>query len=126
MNRRDLTSETAEDKFNVEAEARLRGIQAYQVRAMQAVPDQLVRDIVSDAYKGISQSASMLPPAPRGPTRPRTNGWVDPAPVTAPSGINYVDQLCEAQSRADRITALRQRIKNAWIEHQISNENDDE
>lgn len=63
MTRRDLTSETAQDHFDVAAEARRRGIESYQVRATQAVGDRLVREIVGDAYKGISKSASMIPPS---------------------------------------------------------------
>jgi hypothetical protein len=123
MTRRDLTADTAQDKFNVEAEARLRGIQAYQVRAMQAVPDQLVRDIVADAYKGISQSASMIKPE-RKPPPAKGSGWVDPAPMKAPTGIEYIDRMCEAQDRADRIAAVRRRIENAWIEDQIKGDDE--
>jgi hypothetical protein len=55
MTRRDLTAETAEDKFDVEAEARRRGVQPYQVRAMQAVPDRLIADLVSfSAVRSVS------------------------------------------------------------------------
>jgi hypothetical protein len=85
MTRRDLTSEVPEDKFDVEAEARRRGIQPYQVRATHAVGDRLVRDLVSDAYKGISQSASMIAPS-REPATPKGNGWVEAAPLVPPRG----------------------------------------
>jgi len=84
MARRDLTANTAEDKFDVEAEARRRGVQPYQLRAANAVGDRLVKDLVADAYKGISQSASMLRPS-REPPKPKGNGWVDPAPVKPPA-----------------------------------------
>src|SRR6516225_10022736 len=120
MARRDLTADTAEDKFDVEAEARRRGVQPYQLRAANAVGDRLVKDLVADAYKGISQSASMLRPS-REPPKPKGNGWVDPAPVKPPSGIEYVDRLCDQQSRAERAAAIRQRIENDWIESHFDN-----
>jgi hypothetical protein len=123
MTKRDLTAETAEDRFDVEAEARRRGIQPFVVRATQAVGDRLVKDIVADAYRGISQSASMIPPS-REPAKPKGSGWVDPAPVTSPPGISTIDAMCEAQDRADRAAAIRQRIENEWIEHLMSNRDD--
>jgi hypothetical protein len=43
---------------------------------------------------------------------PKGSGWVEPAPLQPPSGIKYVDQMCEAQSRADRAAAIRQRIES--------------
>ena len=39
-----------------------------------------------------------------------------PGPVQPPSGIDYIDQMCDAQDRADRAAAIRQRIENDWIE----------
>jgi hypothetical protein len=119
MTKRDLTAETAEDKFDVEAEAKRRGIQPYQVRATQAVGDRLVADLVADAYRGISQSASMIPPT-REPPKPKGTGWVDAAPVTSPPGTSTIDAMCEAQNRTDRAAALRQRIENDWIEAQLA------
>ena len=115
MTRRDLTADTAQDKFDVEAEARRRGIQPYQVRATQAVNDRLMADIVADARRGISQSASMIPPS-RAPAKPKGSGWQDAAPLQQPPGIDHIDRMCEAQSRADHVAALRQRVENEWIE----------
>ena len=115
MARRDLTSETAPDTFDVEREARRRGLEPYQVRAMRAVSDQLIRAVVSDAYKGISQSASMIPPD-RGPAKPRGTGWQEAAPMQSPPGIDHIDRIVEAQTRADRAAAIRQRIESDWIE----------
>jgi hypothetical protein len=53
--RRDLTSDTAEDKFDVAAEARRRGIEPYQLRAAGAVNDRLMADLVSDFRRPLSQ-----------------------------------------------------------------------
>jgi hypothetical protein len=88
MNRRDLTSDTAQDKHDVEAEARRRGIEPYQVRATGAVNDRLMRDLVSDFRRGVPQSASLIPD-PRSeddPPSPKGNGWVDAAPLVPPRG----------------------------------------
>jgi hypothetical protein len=118
MSRRDLTSETAQDKYDVEAEARRRGIEPYQVRATQAVPDRLVRDLVADAYRGISQSASMIPPF-REPAKPKGTGWVDAAPLTPPSGTEHIDRMVAEQSRRDKLVAIQQEIEARWIESQL-------
>jgi hypothetical protein len=115
MSRRDLTAETAADKSDIEAEARARGIDAYKVRAANAVGDQLVRDIVADAYRGISQSASMIPPS-REPAKPKGTGWQDAAPIATPPGVNHLDAIAESFARAERAAAIRQRIENDWIE----------
>jgi hypothetical protein len=117
MSRRDLTADTAEDKFDVEAEARRRGIDAYKVRASNAVGDALVRDLVADAYKGISQSASMIPPS-REPAKPRGTGWVEAAPLKGPD-TRWCDRQLDAQDKLDHAMALRQRIESDWIEFQL-------
>jgi len=114
MTRRDLTSEVAEDKFDVEAEAKRRGIEPYQVRATQAVGDRLVADLVADARRGISQSASLLPPS-REPAKPGGTGWVEAPPIKCPD-TRWIDAQLDAADRRDRAAAIRQRIENDWIE----------
>jgi hypothetical protein len=114
MTKRDLTAETAEDKFDVEAEARARGIDAYKVRAANAVGDRLMRDIVADAYRGISQSASMIPPS-REPAKPKGTGWVEAAPLKGPD-TRWCDRQMDAQDKCDRMQRLRQQAESAWIE----------
>src|SRR5215469_15317228 len=102
MSRRDLTSETAQDKYDVEAEARVRGIEPYKVRASNAVGDRLIKDIVADARRGISQSASMIPDRQRSSAEAQQgNGWVEPAPLKPPAGIEHIDRLVAQQDRAD-------------------------
>jgi hypothetical protein len=123
MTKRDLTAETAEDKFNVEAEAKRRGLQPYQVRATQAVGDQLIKDIVADARRGISQSASPIPPAREKSVRPRGSGWQDAQPVSQPPGVNLIDKMCDAQDRAAKAAAIRQRVENEWIEGLLERRN---
>jgi len=53
---------------------------------------------------------STVPPSPKG------SGWVEAAPLQPPSGVEHVDRLVEAQSRADRAAVIRQQIENDWIE----------
>jgi hypothetical protein len=115
MSRGDWTSDTAEDKFDVAAEARLRGIQPYQVRAAGAVNDHLMRQIVSDFRGPRPQSGSMIPPRQRdeGPPRAASGGT---APLRQPPGIDIIDRMCDAQARADRAAAIRQQAETEWIE----------
>jgi hypothetical protein len=114
MAKRDLTAETAEDKYNVEAEARARGIDAFKVRASNCVNDRLVRDLVNDFRRPISQSTSLIPPSRRDePATPiGKNGWVDAAPLTAPD-TRWIDRQIDAQDARDKATAMRARIENA-------------
>jgi hypothetical protein len=122
VNRRDLTSQVAKDTFDVEAEAKRRGLEPYQVRATQAVGDRLVRDIVADARRGLSQSASMIPDRQRSEPSPTgNNGWVEPAPLSSPPGISTIDAMCEAQDRADRAAVVRVRIETELVEELMSN-----
>jgi hypothetical protein len=114
MNRRDLTSEVAQDHFDVEAEARRRGIQPYQVRATQAVGDKLVADIVADARRGIPQSASMIPPS-REPAKPKGTGWVEAAPLKSPD-TRWIDAQIDAQDQRDRAAAVRVRVETELAE----------
>src|SRR5262249_8859476 len=101
-------------KFDVEAEARARGIDAYKVRAANAVGDRLVKDIVADAYRGISQTASMIPPS-REPAKPKGTGWVEAPLIKAPD-TRWIDAQTAAQDQRDRTAAIRARVESAWIE----------
>jgi hypothetical protein len=87
----------------------------WQLDAERAVPTSLVRDIVGDAYRGISQSASLIPPRQRAAEEaPIPSGGI--APLAQPPGIAIIDAMCEAADKRDRINAIRQRVENAWIE----------
>ena len=85
----------------LEAEAKRRGLTVTQLKMLNAVPDNVLRDIVADSRKGISQSTSLIPTERSEPTR-RTNGWVEPRPLSPPPGIALVDRLCDAQDAKDR------------------------
>jgi hypothetical protein len=92
--------------------------QEWQRDALRAVPDALVRDIVSDAYRGISKSASMIPDKQRAAEEPRaaSGGTI---PVQQPAGVRWVDAQCDYADRQERIAAIRQRIENEWIEEKL-------
>jgi|SRR5215469_5268335 len=94
-------------------------LQEWQRDAIRAEPRGFMRDVIRDAYHGISQSASLIPERQRSEEdtpRPPSGGTVE---IKAPPGINYVDQLCDAADRNDRIAALRAKVENDWIEFQL-------
>jgi hypothetical protein len=113
MTKRDLTAETAPDHFDVEAEARRRGIEPYQVRATGAVNDRLMADLVSDFHRPISQSSSMIPPS-REPPKPKGSGWVEASPLKSPD-TRWIDRQLDSQDKRDRAMALRQRVESDWL-----------
>ena len=87
----------------LEREAKRRRITVTELLMFNAVPDNVVRDIVGDARRGISQSQSMLTSRPEPtPTRKSDRGWVEPKPLTQPPGISLVDKLCDAQDARER------------------------
>jgi hypothetical protein len=77
-----------------------------------------MRDVINDARNGISQSASLIPPnqqrdeVPRAPSGGTTE-------IKPPPGVNYVDALCDAADRRDRLAAIRQAAENAEIERHL-------
>jgi hypothetical protein len=112
-----MTVQDEIEKQRRAAEAKVRGLQEWQLDAMRAVPDSLIRDIVGDARRGISTSASMIPDkradgTPRAPSGGTTE-------IKPPPGVNYVDALCDAQDRRDRLAAIRQAAENAEIERRL-------
>lgn len=87
----------------LEREAKRLGKTVTQLRMEMATPDAVVRDLVADARKGISQSQSMLVERPEPtPTRKSDRGWAEPRPLQQPPGVALIDALCEAQDAKDR------------------------
>jgi hypothetical protein len=107
-------------KQKLAAEANAQGRQEWELDAERAVPTSLIRDIVSDAYRGIAQSTSMIPDRHRSQDRPRppSGGTV---PIQPPPGIEIIDRLCQAQDRADRAAAVRVRIETEMVEAAMAN-----
>lgn len=73
----------------------------------RVVPTSLVRDIVRDFRRGVSQPSSIeREPEVRG------SGWVDPAPLGPPPGIKLIDRMMAAEDRQWR----RQRAREFGVE----------
>jgi hypothetical protein len=87
----------------------------FELDKIQSGIDSAMRGAISDAYRGISQSASMLPQSQQRDETPRapSGGTV---PITSPPGIEHIDRMVDAQDRKDRIARLREVTENAWIE----------
>ena|SRR5215831_14079349 len=64
----------------------------------KAVDDKLMRDIVNDNRRGVSEPR-WLPPKAGGAVK-RGTGWVDPGRLEPPPGVKHVDRI------ADRFAAL--------------------
>jgi hypothetical protein len=92
------------------------------LEAERAVPTSLIRDVVSDAYRGISQSASLIPPRQRSEEKPRapSGGTV---PISQPPGIEHIDRLCDEADRRARAIAAQQQAETAWIEMLLERRN---
>ena len=90
------------DEAMLEREAKRRGISVTELKMVEAVPDNVIRDIVADSRRGLSQSQSMITTRPEAEPRRRGKGLVERRPLQPPPGIALVDRLCEAQDARDR------------------------
>jgi hypothetical protein len=79
-----------------EAVAKRLGISITQLKMRLAVPDDVVRAIVADNRRSSPLEPRSIAEKPKG------NGWIDPVPLRAPNGIEWVDRLCDAQDAKDR------------------------
>jgi hypothetical protein len=86
------------------AEARAQGLEPWQAQMARAVPTDVVRDIVSDAYKRRGPS-SFVPERPSEPVQ-RGSGWVDAQPLGPPPGDRYIQQMCDHAAAEERLSAL--------------------
>jgi hypothetical protein len=96
-------AEDAASKAELEREARRRGLEPWQVEAARAVPDKLVADLVSDAYRSnpVTGGKSMAEkPQPKG------TGWQTPSPLTPQPGINIIDDMCIADDQRQKLEQL--------------------
>jgi hypothetical protein len=96
---------TAAENELIECMAKMLGLSITQYLMLKAVPDSLMADIVADARRGISQSASMLPDQRSKPVE-RGTGWVEPRPLRPPDGAEpggLIDQMCEADAQREKL-----------------------
>src|SRR6516165_5538567 len=106
------------EKQRLAAEAKIQGRQEWEIEAERAAPTSLIRDIVSDAYRGILQSASMIPDRLRSEDKPRpASGGT--GPVQPPPGLRWVDQQLDAADRRDRAVRVQQEMELAEIERRL-------
>jgi hypothetical protein len=71
---------------------------------MRAVPDSLMRDLRGDARRPNPVTGG---PAPQPSQVRRGSGWVSPAPLTSPPGVEHCDRLVDAQDQIDRVELAR-------------------
>jgi hypothetical protein len=106
-------SNTTENEL-LEREAKMRGLSVTQYLMLKATPDSLMRDLMADVWRGIPQSASMIPDAERSKPVARGTGWVKPPPIKSPPGAEpggLIDQMVEADSARQREEAELKRQK---------------
>jgi hypothetical protein len=95
----------------IQREAAARGISETMLRMLKATPDSLMRDLMADARKGISSSASMIPDRERKqPPVAKGSGWVEPRPLSQPPGIDKIDAMCIEQGRRERLVKIHERL----------------
>jgi hypothetical protein len=93
-----------EDEF-VEREAKMRGLTIPQYLAQRAIPNSLARDLMADARRGISNSASMIPDRERSKPVQRGSGWTPDVPIKQPPGAEpggLIDRMVEADTQRQR------------------------
>jgi hypothetical protein len=83
------------------------------LRRVQKNISRVMVDVLSDARKGISESASMIPQRANETPRTPSGGSV---PIEQPPGLRWVDQQLDAQAEKDRAALVRQRMEDAWFE----------
>jgi len=88
-------------------------LQEWQRDLVANEPKGFMQDIIQ-ASRQRSQSASLLPDRLRSEDKPRapSGGTV---PIESPPGLQYVDRLCEAAARNDRLAALKVKVETDWL-----------
>jgi hypothetical protein len=97
-----MSMEEARKAAELEAEARRLGIPAWQLEMARAVPTSVIQDIVAD-----NRRAQELKPLSEEVAQKPRGGWVDPAPLAPPPGIQYVDRIAAHFERLDRAELAR-------------------
>jgi hypothetical protein len=73
------------------------------VKAMtDAIPDQMMADIVREQRRGLSAPSSIAGPGEPRPAPVRGSGWDKARPLEGPSGLRYVDQQIDTQDMIDK------------------------
>jgi hypothetical protein len=116
-------SEDAASKAQLEAEARRRGMEPWRLSAARAVPTDVVRGLVEDAYRSnpVTGGGSMAQkPVERG------TGWYEPKPLGPSEHQRYVDQLCIADAerqKLEEMAKLQEQLRKLQDERRKVDEN---
>ena len=86
----------------LEREAKRRGLTVTELKMLEAVPTDVIRDIVSDNRHGLSQSQSLIAPERAERSEPVRRGNGEPRPLQQPPGIALIDAMCEAADARER------------------------
>jgi hypothetical protein len=84
---------------------RRRRIEPWELDMAKAVPDRVVRDIVSDARSlggKPSSIAASNKTNEKGEPQERGTGWAKEQPLRPPEGVEWIDRLVDAQDERDR------------------------
>jgi hypothetical protein len=92
-------------------QARRRRIEPYELEMVKAVPDKVIRDIVSDARSPSGPSSIAASKKTTFPNEDgeRGTGWAKETPIRPPEGVEWVDRLMDAQDEKDRRERERER-----------------
>jgi hypothetical protein len=72
------------------------------IKAMtDVVDDKLAREIVSDLRSGVGEPGGFLGPEKTVP-KERGSGWINPTPLTPPSGVEHCDRIAEHFAALDK------------------------
>jgi hypothetical protein len=94
----------AQAQAELERRARRAGVEPFMQKMREATDDAFLRDIVRDNRRSVHERPGFLPERPHSAPvepAPRTNGWVDPAPLR--NGMDrHIERLIDAQDAVDR------------------------
>jgi hypothetical protein len=100
-----MSEQEARKNAATAAEARARGIQEYELEMAQAVPTDVIRDIVKDS-RAPSGPSSISATRSTEPVE-QSSGWYEPAPLRPYSGDRYVQQMCENAAAQEQATVAQ-------------------
>jgi hypothetical protein len=96
-------------------EAKARGVEPWQVLAMRATPDNLIRDLVADSRTRVSEPRSMAAPMQSSEPEPWRSNAAE-VPKGPPPGISLIDAMCDAQDKRDHAATIRRAIEDRAVE----------
>ena len=85
------------------------------VREMVEAVGSTMRDVIADNRHPVNRPSSLLGPEPREPKPTRGSGWIDPAPIGPPPGIQIIDRMLDAADRRDAEDGLDRAVRAARL-----------